>query len=154
MNLWIEQGGTPRGTEIHSGVAYITPSPQFLLPTSQISHHANSLPCRNPPPVILRSVVLQLQLHPSFIVVFELRVLANRQVNDSLSRRCFHCSVARRGHILLEQSHKDAGHIQYVIRHIPVQQPSSQVWPCSPPLSCPKLPSRHAPTRLRRRQQP
>jgi hypothetical protein len=86
------------------------------LQGSQSSHHANSLACRNRPLVLSRSLVLQ--LHPSFLVLLELRVLANRQVNDSLGRRRFHCSVAARGDILLEKSQKDAGHMQYVIKHI------------------------------------
>ena len=88
----------------------VTPNPRFLLTTSQISHYANSLPCRNRPPVLSRSVVLQ--LHLSLIVLFEPRVLANRQVNDILSRRRIHCSVAGRGQFFLGKSQKDAGHMQ------------------------------------------
>jgi hypothetical protein len=66
--------------------------------------------------VLLRSLVLQ--LHPPFLVLLELRVLTNRQANDSLGRRRFHCSVAGRGDILLEKNQKDAGHMQYVIKYI------------------------------------
>ena len=44
--------------------------------------------------------------------IFKLLVHANRQVNDSLSRRRFHYNIAGRGRFLLGKSQKDAGYMQ------------------------------------------